>query len=159
MKHIVLARVDDRLIHGQVLSGWVPKCRARVIMIVDDEIAKDKLTRRILKASVPGHLQLKIHSVSKAAQWLKEEAESEKERVLLLTKSPIYFSRLLEEGCQLPAINLGGMGMYEDRKPFFRNLSCNEQELEILKKMAEEGMEIFYQLVPDQKKYDMKDMM
>ena len=159
MKNIVLARVDDRLIHGQVLSGWVPKYRANVIFIVDDEIAKDKLTKRILKASVPGHIKLSIYSVSLSAEILQGKPETAKERILLLAKSPIPFYQLMEAGCSLPAINLGGMGMFDDRQPFFRNLSCNDEEKQVLKKLLDRDTELFYQLVPDQKRYDMKKIL
>ena len=158
MKNIVLARVDDRLIHGQILSGWALKLQINVIWIIDDALAKDKLTQRMLRAVVPRHYQFYVFSVAKAAAMLQGEALA-KERILLLVKSPVYFYQLIEAGCVIPSINLGGMGMHDDRRPFFRNLSCNEDEKHVLQQMSLQGVEIYYQLVPGQKKIDMKNLL
>lgn len=50
MKNIVLARVDDRLIHGEVVSVWTPSLNVNRIIVVDDEVAADKFNKRVIKA-------------------------------------------------------------------------------------------------------------
>lgn len=53
MKNIVLARVDDRLIHGEVVSVWTPSLNVNRIIVVDDEVAADKFNKRVIKALAP----------------------------------------------------------------------------------------------------------
>lgn len=53
MKNIVLARVDDRLIHTEILTLWVPEVRANRIIIVDDVVAKDKFRSKVIKEMAP----------------------------------------------------------------------------------------------------------
>ena len=53
MKNVVLARVDDRLIHGEVVSVWTPSLNVNRIIVVDDEVAADKFNKRVIKALAP----------------------------------------------------------------------------------------------------------
>ena len=159
MKNVVLTRIDDRLIHGQVISGWVPYVRANQIIIVDDEIAKNKLMTRILSASLDESIKLKICSTKKAIKVLQEEPASSKERILLLTKSPIPILDLVNSGCSIDSVNLGGIGMHDDRQPYFRNISCSKEEEEALHLLKDKEVKIFYQLVPEQAKIDSSSFM
>lgn len=158
MRNIVLARVDDRLIHGQVVSGWLPRLRINYLMIVDDELAGNVLMKRVLAASVPERITFKIYSVEHAGEVLMRQPKSDRERMMLLTKTPLAFARLMDMGCEIPSVNLGGMGMHGERTPFFRNISCTDEEREVLRRMAGQGTEVFYQLVPEQKKFTAEEM-
>lgn len=53
MRNVVLARVDDRLIHGEVVTAWTPTFKANKIIIIDDEVAKDTFNVRVVKALAP----------------------------------------------------------------------------------------------------------
>ena len=154
MRKVVLTRIDDRLIHGQVLSGWIPHVRANSIIIIDDEIAKNKLMSRVLATSVEDSIKLKVYSTNKAVQALAGDPKFPKERILILTKSPLPILELIESGYSIPSINLGGMGMHENRQPYFRNISCTKDEENALQQLNEKGVEIYYQLVPEQAKID-----
>ena len=153
MKNIVLARVDDRLIHGQVVSRWIPFCQANQLLIIDDESAKNKLVRRVMSSTAPAGMEFHLLSVAKGAEFLQEDSGNKKEKILLLVKSISTIRALMETGCDFTSVNLGGMGMYGDRKPYFRNISCNEEEVESIDFIHDQGTEIYYQLVPEQKRF------
>lgn len=159
MRNVVLARVDDRLIHGQVVSGWIPAYSINHLIIIDDEIARNKLTKRVLKASAPSSVQFHIYSTSQAAEILQKPIEDKKEKIMILTKTPLVFLRLAELGCIFSAINLGGMGMYEGREPYFRNISCTKEEANAFCELKELGTDLFYQLVPEQKRFEAEEFM
>ena len=154
MRNVVLARVDDRLIHGQVVSGWISYCGANVLFIIDDAIAENRMMKRVLKASVPSRMEILIESVESAAVILQGPPASENERILLLTKTPTVFRKLWEAGVSLTSVNLGGMGKYEGREPLFRNLSCTKAEREDLYALMRGGIGLYYQLVPEQKRIE-----
>ena len=67
MKNIVLARVDDRLIHGEVVSVWTPSLNVNRIIIVDDEVSNDSFNKRVIKALAPNGVKCNVYSVEKGA--------------------------------------------------------------------------------------------
>jgi len=62
MKNIVLARVDDRLIHGEVVSVWTPSLNVNRIIVVDDEVAADKFNKRVIKALAPNGVKVNVRN-------------------------------------------------------------------------------------------------
>ncbi|BDR57713.1 PTS system mannose/fructose/N-acetylgalactosamine-transporter subunit IIB [Xylocopilactobacillus apicola] len=157
MKNIVFARVDDRLIHGEVVTAWVPTYRINHIIVVDDEIAGNSFQKRILKSLSPTNVRVDSMTVSDAAQYLQGE-KNDKERILLLTKSPIAYQQLVEKEVELPQVNLGGMGIRGERKPFVKNVACNPAEVEAIKALIAAEIHVFYQLVPEQRVIEVKDL-
>ena len=70
MRNVVLARVDDRLIHGEVVTAWTPTFKANKIIIIDDEVAKDTFNVRVVKALAPAGTKVIVYNVEKAAEKL-----------------------------------------------------------------------------------------
>lgn len=156
MRNIVLARVDDRLIHGEVITGWLPVTKATRIYIVDDAVASDEFTRRVLQASAPKYLHCFVYPVDEAAEKLAAKG-SAKERLVILVKTPKTFERLMKKGIDLKEVNLGGVGPEEGRIPFFKNVFLNREEVSACEYMMEAGCSVYFQLVPDQRRYEIRD--
>lgn len=149
MRNVVLARVDDRLIHGEVVTAWVPSSRANRIIIVDDEVAKDEFNVRIVKALAPAGTKCFVYSVEKAAEKLMVPGVAG-ERIVVLTKSPSTFNRLIKAGVPFKEVNLGGAGIRGERKPFINNVSLDPEEVLACEEMQKAGCRVYYQLVPEQ---------
>ncbi len=149
MRNVVLSRVDDRLIHGEVVTAWTPTMRANKIMIVDDEVVQDKFNVRVVKALAPAGTKVIVYSVDKAAEKLMVPGV-EGERIIILTKSPISFARLVKAGVPLKEVNLGGAGIRGERKPFINNVALNPDEVKACEEMKNSGVRVYYQLVPEQ---------
>lgn len=156
MKNIVLARVDDRLIHGEVVSVWTPNLSVNRIVVADDEVAADKFNSRVLKALAPAGVKVNVYSVDKASDKMKEE-ETKGERILILAKTPITFKRMVENGVALKEVNLGGMGLRGERTPFIKNVSASPDELAAIKEMRAKNVRVYYQLVPEQQIIEVDD--
>lgn len=159
MRNIVFCRVDDRLIHGEVVTAWAPYTHANRIVIVDDTVAADKFNKRVLAALAPQGTQVAVLSVQGAIKALLKDPKPD-ERVLLLTKSPIVFEQLFDGGVAIKQVNLGGMGIRGDRKPFVNNVSCSPDEVDSIRRMKnEKGIDVYYQLVPEQKIVDISNLL
>lgn len=156
MRNIVLARVDDRLIHGEVVMSWIPTTRANRLIIVDDVLADDPFGSRVVKLLVPPDKKCFIYTVEQAADKLMREG-APKERIMVLAKTPLTFYRLVCAGVPIREVNLGGTGIDETRKPFFKNISLSREEVEAVEKLLEGGCKVYYQLVPEQKAYDVEN--
>lgn len=149
MRNIVLARVDDRLIHGEVVSVWTPNLSVNRIVIADDGVAADKFNSRVLKALAPAGVKVNVYPVDTAAEKMKED-EIKGERIMVLAKTPISFQRMVEKGVVLKEVNLGGMGLRDERTPFIKNVSASPAEIEAIKAMRSKNVRVYYQLVPEQ---------
>ena len=149
MRNVVLARVDDRLIHGEVVTAWIPTKRATRIIIVDDEVAADQFNVRVVKALAPEGTKCFVYTVEKAAEKLMVEGVPG-ERLLVLAKTPVTFNRLIQAGVPLQEINLGGAGIRGERKPFINNVSLDPKEVLACEEMQKAGCRVYYQLVPEQ---------
>lgn len=149
MRNIVLARVDDRLIHGEVVSVWTPSLSVNRIMIADDGVAADKFNSRVLKALAPAGVKVNVYSVDTAAEKLKGD-EIKGERIMVLAKTPITFEKLVDSGVVIKEVNLGGMGLRNERTPLIKNVSASPDEREAIKEMRAKNVRVYYQLVPEQ---------
>ena len=149
MRNIVLARVDDRLIHGEVVSVWTPSLSVNRIIIADDGVAADKFNSRVLKALAPEGVKVNVYSVEAAAEKLRED-EVKGERIMVLAKTPVTFQKLVDNGVAIKEVNLGGMGLREERVPFIKNVSISSVEKEAIKIMRSKNIRVYYQLVPEQ---------
>lgn len=149
MRNVVLARVDDRLIHGEVVTAWIPTTRSTRIIIVDDETAADQFNVRVVKALAPEGTKCFVYTVEKAAEKLMVEGLPG-ERLLVLAKTPTTFYRLIQAGVPLKEVNLGGAGIRGARKPFINNVSLDPEEVKACEEMQKAGCHVYYQLVPEQ---------
>lgn len=150
MKNIVLARVDDRLIHGEVVSVWTPSLGVNRIIVVDDDVAADDFNKRVIKALAPNGVKVNVYATQKGAEVLMKDPKSPQEKVMVLTKTPITFDRMAKLGLQLQSVNLGGMGLREQRTPFIKNVACSPEEIEAIKNLKNTNVHVYYQLVPEQ---------
>ena len=123
MSKIVLSRIDDRLIHGQVMTAWVQHVGGNEIVIVDDKVAKDPFLSAVITGAVPKHLNAQAMTIDDAAEYL-EKIKDEDKNIIILAKGPKVFLDLLEKGVQVKEINLGGMGSTQERKKLYKNISA-----------------------------------
>lgn len=157
MKNIVLCRIDDRLIHGQVVTSWVKQTGGNRILVIDDPLTKDVFMQKILKAAAPPSITVEVLTVTDAACVLKE-APLANEKIIILVKTPMTLEKLIGEGVTLEKIILGGIGAKEGRKKFNRNVSASEEEVASMKRIMGKGTSMFYQLVPTESPIDVRKL-
>lgn len=150
MGEIVLTRVDDRLIHGQVMTAWVKKTRGNQILIIDDDVAKDDFMSELLKMSAPADIDIQVKSVAQAISFVRDIPNTDK-KVIILVKGPRVIENLLENDCQITEMIVGGMGAKENRSVLYKNISASDDERAIFKKLIKAGMSIDIHVIPDQK--------
>ncbi|MBP1042311.1 PTS sugar transporter subunit IIB [Vagococcus sp. BWB3-3] len=150
MGEIVLTRVDDRLIHGQVMTAWVKKKRGNQILIIDDDVAKDDFMSELLKMSAPADIDIQVKSVAQAISFVRDIPNTDK-KVIILVKGPRVIESLLENDCQITEMIVGGMGAKENRSVLYKNISASDDERAIFKKLIKAGMSIDIHVIPDQK--------
>lgn len=156
MAKIVLARIDDRLIHGQVIAKWAKKLFFKNIFVVDDAVVKDAFATRLMLAIAPKDLNVKILSVADASELLKEEDDTE---TCVITKNPMTFEELIANGIELKEVQLGGMGSNSNRTSLVRNAAASKEERECMKRMCEQGIRVYYQDIPETKPTELENLL
>ncbi len=144
---VVLARVDERLVHGQIITSWSKHLRASNIYIVDDEIARDVFMKEVLTLSAPKGLKFSILTVEEAVEKLNQEKNSDKSRIMILFKSIKTALILVESGYALSELNLGNIGSSPSRKKISKNISMDEEEVEVAKKLIDLGVDVYLQMI------------
>jgi len=143
-----LVRVDDRLIHGQVIAVWYRALGADVILVVDDETAEDEFLAEVLVLAAPGGVDVEVYSVEDSAARITELATS-KERAFVLVRSPISVLRLVEQGVPIPLLNIGGMGAASNRSKLYRNISASTEEIDAMHALERLGTKVEIRIVAD----------
>ena len=147
---IILTRIDDRLIHGQVVEGWVNFLKATCIVVCDDSAAANALQRSIMELSVPQGLTVYIVPVKDICGRLTA-GSLDRERVILLFSKPADVLRALREGLDCRALNIGGMHYVPGKRKLMDVLAVDETDIESLKQIAAMGIKIDVRAVPTQR--------
>jgi PTS system mannose-specific IIB component len=145
----VLVRIDDRLIHGQVVTAWTKQADVNRILVVDDAVANDRMMQRVLKAAAPPGITVETLGLDAAAELIKQPADP-KERIMVLVKFPGTLESMLNKGVEIKKITLGGMGITPARKKFNRNVAASDEEVECMKRIIARGIVMEFQLVPEE---------
>lgn len=152
-----LVRIDDRLIHGQVVAVWCKHKNFKRIIILDDGVAKDSFMQQVLRMAAPPGIQVEAMEVEANIELLN--ALPNKESVMLLMKTPQTAKRLFDAGLQFSDLNIGGMGMMQGRKNVYRNISMSDDEKSMLKELSDKGVKIALYILPNDKSKPFTDLM
>ncbi|OGR51205.1 MAG: hypothetical protein A2049_09100 [Elusimicrobia bacterium GWA2_62_23] len=152
---IILYRVDDRLVHGQVVEGWLPHLRAEELAVVSDEIAGDEMRRTIMRFATPEGVDLKIMTVAEAAAYLPE-AEKAERKVLLLLPGLAEALELARKGLRIPSLNIGGMHYSAGKNlSIGKAIFLNDEDCAALKALSAAGITIEGRGVPTDRPVDL----
>lgn len=148
MAEIVLCRIDSRLIHGQVMTKWVNQVQANKIIVISDELASDEFMREIYLLAAPAGVKVECYSQQEAvSHWLEDQFGNG--RVLLLLPGLMAMKRIYERGIKVEGIQVGGLGGAPNRKVVFQNITLDDEDVEILKSFANQGMRVIFQTIPE----------
>jgi mannose/fructose/N-acetylgalactosamine-specific phosphotransferase system component IIB len=127
-----LVRIDDRLIHGQVIAVWCKHRPFTRIVIVDDEVAADSFMQEVMRLAAPPGLRVDVLSLEEAIRHLPQDPHP-RETTMVLLRSPQTALRLYEGGVRYMALNVGGLGSGPGRRPLFRHIAASDEEIAALK--------------------------
>jgi len=152
-------RVDDRLIHGQVIVAWRRHLGYDEICIVDNGLRADSFMREVLHMAMPTGIRISVYALEEAIPLLKATATMippgrREGKVLLLLKSPQTALSLLEGGVPIPHLNIGNLTGGARSRRAFKSISLGAEHVATLDALAREGVRITFQLTPDDTEAD-----
>src|SRR4030065_153324 len=155
---IVLFRLDERLIHGQVVVAWGEYLKPDRIVIFNNQIASSPWERELYMCCVPPDFQASVYNLEEASQKLSNGV-FDSEKVIALVDNPADILELYKKGVPIPEVNLGGMHYGQGREKILPYLYISKEEKEIFRKLIQEGISFFCQDVPSAEKRDLKELL
>ncbi|MBN1584219.1 MAG: PTS sugar transporter subunit IIB [Anaerolineae bacterium] len=140
------ARVDDRLIHGQVVVGWRQHLCFQELWVADDEVAADAFMGDVLRLAAPAEVEVRVQTVAQAAAALSAPLDR---RTLLLFKEPQAALALVEAGVPLAQLNVGNLAARPGSRRAWQSISLTQAHAAALDALAERGVSITFQSTPD----------
>lgn len=153
---VSIFRIDDRLIHGQVVTAWIAHADAVQILVADDLAAKDTLQQALLKMATPKGINLIIKNIEEAKILL--ETDDNNAKTLLLCRAPKQALELITSCKNVNSINVGNINMKKGKRKILDNCWVNDEEVEDLKKLGEK-VELEIRAVPSDHKQNLINLL
>jgi len=154
---LVLHRIDDRLIHGQVVVGWGQPLDIRFIVLVDDEVAASEWEQELYRMGVPPEMDVYFLNVARAVDELPR-LRADTRQGILLTGDIDTMRRLVDSG-GITSVNLGGIHHRTGRSQRLRYVFLNNDEESALREIAALGVSISAQDVPGARPVPLDDIL
>ncbi|EOH91748.1 PTS system mannose/fructose/N-acetylgalactosamine-transporter subunit IIB [Enterococcus pallens] len=150
---IELARIDDRFIHGQVLTKWVKLRPVERIIVVSDAVASDEMRKTLVLSVAPSNIKASAVSVDKMARAYKSPKYADA-KAMLLFENPEDIVRLVKQGVDIKEVNVGGMRFETDRKQITKAVSVKESDIKAFNELDQLGVKLELRQLPGDQSVD-----
>jgi PTS system mannose-specific IIB component len=152
---VKVCRIDDRLIHGQVVTSWLNTFQIEQIVIVCNATAENETQKSILKMSTPPHV---ITHIFTTAQFLTIAAKGPiKKATLLLFDSVFDVEAVINGGFEIKNLNVGGLRLNAQREKISKQVSVTKEERACFQRLIDKGINVEIRMVPSDTSINMKE--
>jgi mannose/fructose/N-acetylgalactosamine-specific phosphotransferase system component IIB len=155
---IILTRVDDRLVHGQVTVGWARALQPDIIVIVDEEVASDPWEEKLFQSAVSEPMKVEVWSAKDAIVKLSASTDFN-DKAFLITRDLKTMMDLVEGGVNIKSVNLGGLHFSHEKTQVLPYISVDKDDIEILKSFRDRNIAIDVRDVPTTEKKDIFELL
>ena len=154
----VLARIDSRLLHGQVATAWTKSVNPSRIIVVSDAVAKDDLRKKLIEQAAPPGVKANVIPVNKMIEVAKDPRFGDT-RALLLFENPEDVVRAMEGGVDIKEVNVGSMAHSVGKVVVSKVLSMGEEDVKAFETMKDRGVTFDVRKVPNDSKDNMDEIL
>ena len=151
---INLARIDSRLLHGQVATAWTPDSKANRIIVVSDAVAKDEMRKTLITQAAPPGVKANVVPIKKMIEVAKDPRFGET-KALLLFETPQDALAAIEGGVPVETLNVGSMAHSTGKTMLNSVLSVNKDDVAAFEKLRDLGVKFDVRKVPNDSKSDL----
>ena len=151
----IFYRVDNRLVHGQIISTWMSHLRVRTFLVVSDTVPDNTLQMSMFRMAIPGEVQYVALSIQDAALWLNQHRDSN-DPIMVLIETIEDAARLFEAGHPFPSLNVGNVHHAPGRRSFSNAVFLGQPEIERLKGLFGQGVRAEIQSLPTEQPIDLR---
>ena len=150
----VLARLDSRLLHGQVATNWTKATQPNRIIVVSDNVAKDELRKKLIEQAAPPGVRAHVIPLDKLVQVYNDPRFGDT-KALLLFETPQEVLSVIEKGVEIPELNVGSMAHSAGKVQINNVLSVDQNDVDTFKKLNELGVKFDVRKVANDSRSDL----
>jgi galactosamine PTS system EIIB component len=155
MPNILLTRIDNRLVHGQVGVIWTTSLGANLLVVVDDQTANEPLQQQLMEVTAKSSgADIRFFTVQKTIDIIHKAADRQK--IFIICKTPEVVRQLVDGGVPLKDVNVGNMHFTEGKKQVTKKVYVDDKDIEDLRYIESKGVNVFIQDTPGDTKHSIK---
>lgn len=144
--HILLTRIDNRLIHGQVATQWNSTLGANLILVANDAVANNKMRQGLMDMAAPAGVQTRYFTLQKTIDIIHKA--NDKQKIFIICETPEDVLTLVEGGVPIDKVNIGNMHIAEGKRQVATTVAVDDADVEAFKKLRDKGVELEIRRVP-----------
>lgn len=144
--NIVLVRIDNRLIHGQVATQWTGSVGANLLLVANDEIATNKMRQNLMNMAAPAGVATRYFSIQKTIDVIHKAAP--RQHIFIIVENPQDALRLVKGGVPIKKLNIGNMHMSNGKRQVATTIAVDDVDVAAFKELQDAGVELWIQRVP-----------
>ncbi len=149
---IVLSRIDERLVHGQVIASWTRKLEIKKILIIDNDMAEDDFMKEVLRMSAPSNVTVDVVDCEKAVNYIIEDTDNLNTMLLFKSVEGVY--DLLQHGYKLEKLDVGNIGSGPGRTAITKRVFMSKDEVNKIKAICNAGTYVYFQMLQSDPEVD-----
>ena len=142
-------RVDNRLVHGQVIEAWIPYLRVHSLVVANDDLAADELRQQIMQLAIPERVSVRFALVSEVRALYEAMCKEGSASALFLVADCRDMERIREQGVAIPVLNIGNIHYAPGKEQICPHVSVSLEEKACLKKLEASGTVLDFRSVPN----------
>lgn len=143
---ILLTRIDNRLVHGQVTTQWNATLGANVIIVANNEVAQNAMRQNLMKIAAPEGVEMRFCSLQHAVETVADATDREK--LFVVVETPEDALELIEAGMPITKVNVGNMRMSEGKRQVATSVAVDDVDVAAFRKMLDRGVELEVRRLP-----------
>ena len=144
--NILLTRIDNRLIHGQVATQWNSTLGANLILVANDDVAGNKMRQNLMNMAAPTGVATRFFSLQKTIDVIHKA--SPKQHIFLVAENPSDVLTLVKGGVPIRKVNIGNMHMSEGKRQVATSVAVDDADVAAFKELRDLGVELEIRRVP-----------
>ncbi|WP_130812909.1 PTS galactosamine transporter subunit IIB [Olsenella sp. Marseille-P4559] len=144
--NILLTRIDNRLIHGQVVTQWTSTIGANLLLVANDEVAANPMRQKLMNMAAPQDVATRYFSIQKTIDVIHKAAP--RQHIFIIVETPEDALRLVKGGVPIKKLNIGNMHMSEGKRQVATSVAVNDGDVAAFRALQGAGVELSIQRVP-----------
>ena len=146
MPNIVLTRIDNRLVHGQVATQWCGTIGANLILVANDEVAGNKLRQGLMDMAAPAYASMRYWTIEKTISTIHKASDTQ--LIIIVCENPQDVLKLVEGGVPIKKVNIGNMHMADGKRQVAGSVAVDDADVAAFAKLRDLGVELEIRRVP-----------
>ena len=144
--NILLTRIDNRLIHGQVATLWNSTIGANLILVANDEVSTNTMRQNLMKMAAPTGVATRFFSLQHTIEIIGKA--SPKQKIFIICENPEDVLTLVKGGVPIKKVNIGNMHMAEGKRQVATSVAVSDEDVAAFRELQERGVELEIRRVP-----------